>query len=198
MKGRVAQKHPAPFPMVMRAFIVLPIPEETTAALARLQSALPVGKAVPEQNLHLTLAFLGEVSEATLEEIDMGLSGLHWPAVEIVFDGLDSFTEMERGLVFAAVRHTQALDGLQAKVAAVARAAGVDLPRRRFRPHVTLMRSNRRPRGPARDRLAAQLGARAAIPGFVARDIVLFGSTLTPAGAIHEALASYPLMEPPA
>jgi 2'-5' RNA ligase len=177
----------------MRAFIALPVSDDIAAALVRLQEALPVGRAVPEENLHLTLAFLGDVTHAQLDEIDIGLSGLRWPEVEVAFEGLDSFTESARGLVFAAVRRSEALAGLQSKVAGIARAAGVDLPRRRFRPHVTLMRANRQPKGPARDRLALELGARGDIPGFVADEVVLYCSTLTPSGALHEPLERYPL-----
>ncbi|WP_025311723.1 RNA 2',3'-cyclic phosphodiesterase [Roseicyclus elongatus] len=180
----------------MRAFLALPLPPDTATALLRLQEGFSFGKPVPEENLHLTLAFLGDVSETELADIDMALGGLGWPSFDVAFEGLDSFTEMDRGLIFAAVRHSDALDGLQAKITRLVRAAGIALPRRRFRPHVTLIRANRRPRGMDRDRIAAQLGARAEMPGFRAEAVVLYGSTLTPGGAIHEALARYPLADP--
>jgi hypothetical protein len=43
--------------------------------------------------------------------------------------------------------------------------------------------------GPARDRLAAALGAPVDIPGFDATELVLFQSTLGPSGARHDPLA---------
>ncbi|NKX42993.1 RNA 2',3'-cyclic phosphodiesterase [Roseicyclus persicicus] len=177
----------------MRAFLALPIPDETVDALLRLQSAIPFGKPVPEENLHLTLAFLDDAPEDALEDLHDLLTGLRWPPVEIRFTGLDSFTEMERGLIFAAVDRSDALQGLHDRLASLCRSAGLDLPRRRFRPHVTLMRANRRPEGRTRDRLAAALGPVADLPGFTARAVTLYRSTLTPRGALHEALASYPL-----
>jgi 2'-5' RNA ligase len=177
----------------MRAFLALPIPEDTVAALVAAQGRLPFGRPVAEDNLHLTLAFLGDVNEAVLAEIDELLSGTPLPSAPVAFGGLGTFGEIERGLVFASIVPDPRLSALQSKVARVARMAGVDLPRRRFRPHVTLVRANRQPIGPARDRLAAALGTPIDIPAFVATDLVLYQSTLTPDGARHDALSHYPL-----
>lgn len=177
----------------MRAFIALPIPETTLAALLAAQERIPVGRPVPEDNLHLTIAFLGEVSDPALAELDNLLSATPLPAAPVEFDGLGTFGDMERGLVFAQVLPDARLSALHTKVAQIVRMAGVDLPRRRFRPHVTLSRANRQPKGPARDRLAAVLGQQVDIPGFAAAELVLFRSTLSSAGARHDPLARYPL-----
>ncbi len=177
----------------MRSFVAMPMEEGAIAALVAAQSYLPFGKPVPEENLHLTLAYLGEVSETVLETLHDLLDSARLPAPEISFGALGTFAEMERGLVYAEVHPTPALTALQSKVAQVARQAGADLPRRRFRPHVTLMRANRQPVGPARDRLAAAMGQNCDIPGFTARRMSLYQSTLTPHGAVHEVMADYPL-----
>lgn len=177
----------------MRAFLALPVPEPALTGLVAAQGGIPVGRAVPEDNLHLTLVFLGEVSEAVLEEIDAILSATPLPQAEVRFTGLGTFAEIERGLIFAAVEPAPSLVALQAKVARVARAAGLELKRRRFRPHVTLARANRQPKGPARDRMAAALGTPLDVPAFTATEVVLYRSTLGSGGARHDALARYPL-----
>ena len=177
----------------MRAFLALDIPDDVAAALIRLQSGIPFGRPVPEENLHLTLAFFEDAPDHGLEALHEMLSALRMPSVEIRFTGLDSFTEAERGLIFADVVRSNALQALHDRIASLCRQAGLDLPRRRFRPHVTLMRANRRPDGAGRDRLAASLGARADLPGFTARAVTLYRSSLGPRGAIHEPLAAYPL-----
>lgn len=177
----------------MRAFLALPVPDATAGALVALQAALPFGRPVPEENLHLTLAFLGDVPGAVLEALDEELSLARLPAPGIGFTRLGTFAEIERGLIFAEVETTPVLSALQARVASAARAAGAHLPRRRFRPHVTLMRAGRQPRGPARDRVAAALGMPCDVPGFVAERVVLYASHLGPDGAVHKALADYPL-----
>ncbi len=177
----------------MRAFVALSIEKEAIAALIRLQSSLPTGNAVPEDNLHLTLAYLGDVSEDVLGTLHDLLQSARLPCAEVTFQGLGTFAEMERGLTFAAVTPTEPLSALQSKVAQLARSAGVELPRRRFRPHVTLTRANRQPKGPARDRLAAAMGLPTDIPGFTAHALYLYHSNLSPTGARHEVLATYPL-----
>jgi 2'-5' RNA ligase len=177
----------------MRAFLAIPMPEETAAAMVAAQARLPTGRPVPEENLHLTLAFLGEAGAEVLSAVDEDLGAARLPVAEVRFGGLDTFAEMERGLVFVTVLADEGLTALQSKVERVARMAGADLPRRRFRPHVTLARSNRQPKGPARDRMAAALGLAVTIPGFTATEVVLYRSTLGPGGALHEPLESYPL-----
>ena len=177
----------------MRAFLAIPMPDDLAGALIRLQSTIPFGRPVPEDNLHLTLAFLDDAPEQALQDLHELMSALRAPAVEIRFTALDSFTEGERGLIFAAVDRTDALQALHDRIAGLCRAAGLDLPRRRFRPHVTLTRANRRPEGTARDRLAATLGPVPGLPGFTARAVTLYQSTLTPRGAIHDPIAVYPL-----
>jgi 2'-5' RNA ligase len=177
----------------MRAFLAIPIPEDVAGALIRLQSTIPFGRSVPEDNLHMTLAFLEDAPEQALEDLHDLMTVLRATAVDIRFTGLDSFTEGERGLVFASVERTDALQSLHDRIAGLCRSAGLDLPRRRFRPHVTLTRANRRPDGTARDRLASSLGPVPGLPGFTARAVTLYQSSLTPRGAIHDPLASYPL-----
>jgi 2'-5' RNA ligase len=84
---------------------------------------------------------------------------------------------------------------LQRKIATAAMRAGVDLPARRFVPHVTLGRF--RP-PPPEDRMrleravAMQGGFRAGpVP---VTDFVLYRSTLSRHGSRYDELARYPLM----
>ena len=178
----------------MRSFVAIPIDEEETlSALIAAQAPIPFGKPVPEENLHLTLAYLGDVAEDVLEQLHDHLSATRLPAPTITFGALGTFAEMEHGLVFAEVQPNDDLITLQSKVAQAARQAGADLHRRRFRPHVTLVRANKQPKGPARDRLAHAIGQSCAIPGFQARRVCLYQSTLTPHGAVHDIMADYPL-----
>lgn len=175
----------------MRSFVALCLPDQCRDDLVRVQSRLPYGRPVPSENLHLTLAFLEDVEDAAIEELQFTLSALNWDGVVLDFTGLDSFTERERGLVFAAVRPDPALCALQARVTSCTRQVGISLPRRRFRPHVTLTRGQRKAHGVARDRLGAMIGQSDEIRGGVADTIVLMQSTLRPTGAQHTALAHY-------
>ena len=53
----------------MRSFIAISPSDDVKAAFAPLQRALPVGRPVPSDNMHLTLAFLDDQTEETLEEL---------------------------------------------------------------------------------------------------------------------------------
>ena len=93
---------------------------------------------------------------------------------------------------------TAELAALREGVRRAVRAAGIDLPRERFRPHVTLVRFPASA-PPDRTRLPAAMAGLGPVgmalgmePG-TARLAVLWGSTLTPAGPVYEPLASYPL-----
>lgn len=177
----------------MRAFLALPLPQITRAALVAAQGLLPSGRPVPEDNLHLTLVYLGDIDEACAEALDAGLSMSRLPAPRVRFGGLGTFAEMERGLFFAEVLADETLSALQAKTAQIARGAGAELPRRRFRPHVTLARAARQPVGLTRDRMALAMGAPVEIPGFEAHALGFYSSHLKQGGAVYDLLASYPL-----
>ena len=177
----------------MRSFIAITPPDPVLDALVLLQADLAFGRPLPEENLHLTLAFLGDASEEILGEVDMGLSSLRSPTVDISFEGLDWLSADHPGLVAAMVRPTDALTALHRSVEQVARSAGARLPRRRFRPHVTLSRGKS---GPGRAGLGAAFApdATTSIPAFKAYEIGLFASQIGPKGVRYDLLESYPLL----
>ena len=80
--------------------------------------------------------------------------------------------------------------------AQAARLAGVDLSRRRFKPHVTLVRFPNRLPDYAADRIGAWLASHGdlRLDGGDAVQFSLYRSTLHEDGPIYDALASYPLI----
>ena len=60
------------------------------AALVHVQEALP-GRLVSEDNLHLTVSFLGDLDTALLDELHLNLSGLALPGDELTVTGLVTF-----------------------------------------------------------------------------------------------------------
>lgn len=164
------------------------------AALVHVQEVLP-GRLVSEDNLHLTVFFLGEVDAALLDELHLNLSSLALPGDELTVTGLVTFGGRVPRLIAAEFAKTDALKALHGKVRSSVRAAGLDLPRDRFRPHVTLARFRQRIDPVDRRKLDAALAAHAGmrLPPVSAQVLGLYSSTLTPEGPIYEELARYPL-----
>lgn len=179
----------------MRAFVALELPDSLTGRLARLQDALPAGRPVPVENLHLTLAFLGEQPEAALADLGAGLSAIAAPALELRLTGLGTFGAKRPRVLLAEAAPDPALADLRDAVRRAARYAGIDLARERFRPHVTLARLPPRMSAEEQHRLAVFMASHAVMPGMEARidSFALIRSTLRPDGAIHDPIARYRL-----
>lgn len=178
----------------MRCFLALPVPEPLIPLLLAAQDVVAVGRAVPEENLHLTLAFLGEQPDYALAELDAAL-GAVLPGCALALGGLVSFGGRRVKLLAAGVVPEPGLAALRSSVVAAVRAAGIDLPRERFRPHITLIRFGAGLRDGDRARfetgVAQAAGLRSAPEP--AGALRLVGSVLTPGGAIYETLAEWPL-----
>ena len=177
----------------MRLFVGLPLPEAAVELLEEMQTGLDIGRLVPPENLHVTLAFLDEQPGFVAQAVHSGLAALNEPAFEIRFDGVEAKGRGRVKLAWARVAGPPELSALRDAVRAVARGAGVDLPRERFRPHVTLARFGARGADP--DRLAPWLARVAGLYAgpFTMDRFCLYQSTLTEQGPIYEELADYRL-----
>ena len=173
----------------MRAFIALDLGDPLRAALADLAGEARAGRAVPEENLHLTLAFLGEIDDAQAQAMHEALTGLGLPEVALNLAGLEIWGQA--GVAVIRAEADPGLLRLEKAVSKAARLAQIPLDRRRFRPHVTLLRLGRADP----ERLAPWLMARGAVrlPEAHPEGIVFVRSQLHPDGARHEILADYPL-----
>ena len=176
-----------------RSFVAIDLPEQTRAALSRIPVDLPRARIVDGDSLHLTLAFLGAIEASVLEEVHDALSGLRAPGFQMKIERLGCFGRARPRALWAGVVPDPALKHLQSKVSAAVRAAGTDLPRRRFVPHVTLARfaSGAAEDAPLTRLIAAHAGL--SLSPFPVRSFALFASHLGAHGAEYEELARYPL-----
>ncbi len=179
----------------MRSFLAISLPDPMLERLEILQSSIPTGRIMPPENLHLTLAFLGDPSEQDLEAVHTSMTALKAPRVPVEVSEVDCFDRAAPKILHAVVRPDPALMALQKKVLQVVRSAGLELPRKRFRPHVTLARFNGPLRGESAQRLANFLHHHNQIAPirFEADSVALFRSDLGRGPAIHTELARYPL-----
>lgn len=177
----------------MRLFVGLRLPEDVVDALGALQDTLPAERLVPEENFHITLAFLGDCDRHLAEDVATALEQLRAASFDIRLSGIDVFGGTVPRQVFAGVIACPALSGLRAQVSLAIRNAGVDLPHKRFVPHVTLARPNaRREMGPRLGEWIAAQTRFSTVP-FEVETISLFQSTLGRDHPIYEVIADFAL-----
>jgi RNA 2',3'-cyclic 3'-phosphodiesterase len=185
----------------MRLFVAItppdPVLDEVEAQVARLRPAWPELRWTSRDEWHVTLAFLGEVSDKAAAALGPELAGaahLRRP-VRMSVGGAGAFPGQSRATVlWAGVQAEQVpMTKLAQAAARAARAAGAPPPgpRRRYHPHLTLARS--RPRD-LRSLVASLAGC--AGPEWTAARIQLIHSR--PQGTPrYEELGSWPLRPEP-
>ncbi len=180
---------------MIRAFAAIALPGPVAGALVAAQAGLPCGRPVAPENLHITVAFLGEHPEPLVEDVHLALDGIRAPAFELALAGVGLFGGDRLRVLYAEARPEPALNRLREKVLQAARGAGLRLPRERYSPHVTLARFNSRPGGEeaieVRDFAARRMGLTAG--PFEVGEFLLIRSTLGRNGPVYEELAAYHL-----
>lgn len=177
----------------MRAFVALSAPQAWTGPLLRAQSHLPGGRKVAPEDLHLTLAFLADQPEGTLEAPHETLDRRALPAATLRPSGYGVLGSGEPRAVVLEVAPDPGLAALRDAVRRACRAVGIALGRERFRPHVTLARFAAS--APADAARLAGAMARLDVPEMAAAAgvVALRSSRLTPDGPIYATLAAYRL-----
>ena len=178
---------------MIRAFVAIPMPEPVTDALEVVQDDLRIGNPVLPEHMHLTLVFLGELREPDLDEVHYAFEEVRAPGFEFRLRGLGLFGQSAPRSIHAAVEDSSALRHLQAKLEQAARNTGVEMPSRRFVPHVTIARLKGRREEAAE---AADFVARRALvrPPPVHVDAYhLYRSIPGRDGPVYDELAEYPL-----
>ncbi len=100
---------------------------------------LACGEPVPTQNLHLTIAFVGEVPWERVAELRRIGAGLRVPRCELQFDALEYWPKPEV-VVVAAREIPESLANVWQELHARLAASQFALTPKRLRPHVTLAR----------------------------------------------------------
>ncbi len=180
-----------------RAFVALDLPDPALDLLETFQSEIPVGRLMTRETLHLTLAFLGDQSMDQLEELHHGLAEIHFPEFFLQLAGAEVYGGKRRQALAVQVEDDGMLKELHRQVAKAVRAAGMELERRRFRPHITVARL----KGEEIEAEAARVAAFLEVAGgfrpalFGVNRFALYQSHLSPDGAVHDVLSSFDLIE---
>lgn len=184
----------------MRLFVAIELPERLRIAVAdlgsRLAPKLPKASWVRASNLHLTLAFLGELTEHQLPALAKTLvsSAEQSEPFSLQVEGAGCFPPSGRSRVaWLGFSTSRTVLDLQRKLVAGLRSSiGFDTGDRDFAPHLTVARCN-----PPWPRAAAQRWQES-LPGtlgetFPVRSFALIQSRLDRTGAVYRTLQRFSL-----
>lgn len=178
----------------MRCFIALELPDGLlgeTVALSRTLARTLGGRFVAYENLHVTLAFLGEIGEAQAAAAISALDGVCGGRAPVMLapEGLGSFGKPSNATLWLGLAKTPELTGLVKDLEAALDDRGLSYDRRSFVPHVTLARHVR-----------LGTGALDALPFPAPQEagrVTLFKSILGPEGATYKPLHTVTLSREP-
>jgi RNA 2',3'-cyclic 3'-phosphodiesterase len=174
-----------------RLFVAIRPPEDIRDLLIDAMDDSADFRWQDEEQLHLTLRFIGEVDRPVADDLAAALSCIRAEPFQLHIAGVRRFEQRSSGALWAAVEPKPPLAALAAKVERVCLAVGLEPERRAFHPHITLARwKGRRSR-----EVAAFLERRGVLssPPFEVTEFILFESRLSRHGAHYEEVASYAL-----
>jgi RNA 2',3'-cyclic 3'-phosphodiesterase len=174
-----------------RLFVAIRPPDEIRDRLIDSMGDSPELRWVHDDNLHLTLRFIGEVERPLAEDIAVALSRVRSNRFELHITGVGVFEQRNGGALWAGVQPKEPVAALAAKVERACVAAGFEPERRTFHPHITLARWNRREAQAAQAFL--EHNRTLASKAFAVDRFILYESRLSRHGAHYEEIADYPL-----
>lgn len=188
----------------MRLFVAVRPPPAAVRDLEERVSGLRAAAGdlrwTPPEQWHLTLAFLGEVSERQYADLTPRLARAAARGTELPLSlrGAGTFprrSDRARVLWVGLAGELSTLARLAAAVSAGARRSAIPVEDRRFAPHLTLARA----RPPGGVDVAGVVGGLSAYAGasWMVTELELVRSHLGPS-VRHETLARWPLGRPPA
>jgi RNA 2',3'-cyclic 3'-phosphodiesterase len=179
-----------------RIFIGVPI--EPTPELRHVTRRLELlGKsirAVPRHQFHVTVKFLGEISEELIPRLQIVCGDIapRFSATSVRLQGLGVFPDLARPqVVWCGFADAALLTSLAAQLETACESLGISRDRRAFHPHVTLARVKSKPPSELRtlveEHEATDFGA-AALSRFT-----LYRSELTPQGPNYTPIQEFRL-----
>jgi 2'-5' RNA ligase len=174
-----------------RLFVAIRPPAPIREILLGAMGGISGARWQSEDQLHLTLRFVGEVDRHLAGDIHAALGAIHQAPFPVALNGIGAFDR--RGwpdAVWAGISPHEQLKALHNKVDAALARVGVAPDQRAFLPHITLARLNRGS-GPVGNLLENAGGLTS--PPFTVDHFALFESVLTPEGAVYSAVERYRL-----
>ena len=195
----------------MRTFVAFDIDDAIRLRIQRFMEGVsgfaPDARWVRPESLHITLKFIGEKPNDTVEEIKRVLSGIQAGSFEVSFRGYGFFPTTNAARVFwIGIESGPQLPALAKAIDDATSTLGIPREDHAFTPHLTLARGGRGSGSPGRSkgdtlnqnfqRLQEKLAA-LPTPDFgtmAAHEFFLYQSQLSRGGSRYTKIASFALM----
>lgn len=172
-----------------RLFIGLDIPEKIKKTLSETPLFLKNVNPIPSSNLHLTLLFLGELSEDFIHDIHHGLLEIQANPFDLKIKGVGYFAKGKKvKILWAGLEKNNELFELQRKVKKTFSDFNLS-HEKKFMPHITLARLQNTPLQKIQPFL--ENNAMLKLNEFKVSEFCLFQSHLTKHGSQYEIIAHY-------
>lgn len=178
----------------MRLFIAIPLPEPVKKQLADLQQPMEGMRWQQEEQMHLTLKFLGSTDRTKARKLQEKLKQVGCLAFDMTLAGFGYFPEGgEPKVLWVGIDENEALNNLQHTVEHICISTGFDAEDRPFKPHITIARV----RGTSKRDVHSFINQhkRFRIPEIPVEEFVLYESKLDPEGATHHRLDTFRLKD---
>jgi len=174
-----------------RLFVAIRPPAPVRAQLLDLMGGVAGARWLSEDQLHLTVRFIGEVDRHLARDVDAALGSVHHPRLSIALNGLGLFERRgEPVTLWAGLAPHEPLHALHKKVDQALTRVGVEPDRRAYMPHVTLARL---PRGAGPVRALVERSGGVSGTPFAVEDFCLYESRLGPDGPVYTVVERYTL-----
>lgn len=167
-----------------RLFVAIRPPAAIREACLDAMDDGPAGWAwQDDEQLHLTLRYIGEVERPVAEDIASALETVNAKPLSLALAGVGWFDHGPRGALFARVTPREPLAALHAKIDRLLVAVGLKAEQRAFFPHITLARRRRGADDPA---IWLERHAALASDPAAASHVTLYESHLGQRGSAYE------------
>ncbi|TNE61689.1 MAG: RNA 2',3'-cyclic phosphodiesterase [Alphaproteobacteria bacterium] len=169
---------------MVRLFIGLEVPETIQEALMDVRGGVEGAHWQRDDQLHLTLAFIGDVSKKSMREIEGELSRISFHPFDLQLRGVGLFGKPKQPkALWAGVESPGPLCHLHEKIVHALDRVDVETERRKYKPHVTLARFRKHAHARVGDWLTENETLRT--PAETIEYFTLFSSQLTSNGSYY-------------
>lgn len=173
-----------------RLFVAIRPPREIRDRLLAVMGGVQNARWQSDDQLHLTLRFIGEVDRHQAEDIAAVLGSVREQLFQVALSGVGTFRNRGKGALWAGVTPHDALKHLHRKLDQALSRAGVEPETRAYHPHLTIARLGRNS-GPVEPFLEQWAGLSS--PPSTVDEIRLYESRLGSEGASYTVAERYPL-----